>query len=174
MDYMNRGMLENFNIISSIIPLFHYSKRFLILLSLVFIFLGCESGNQLNKPPEIRYGEDPCDECHMLINESRYVAGYVTNDRQTRRFDDIGCLLLYQKEHDETVAQFWVKDFNTQEWLKADTAFFVRSDSIQTPMGFGIIAFKDKKAVQYIFPTQNQDQILKFSQLLEMTEEFYY
>lgn len=136
--------------------------------------MSCKSGGNLDQPPRIRYGEDPCDECFMLINESRFAAGFVTIDGQVKRFDDIGCLLLYQKEQNENVAHFWVKDFNTQKWLKADDALFVRSDSIQTPMGFGIIAFKTEEFAQKILPSQDHRQILNFSQLLETTEELYY
>lgn len=157
----------------------HHSKGFLIGTSLIFflfivIYIGCRSGGNLDQPPTIQYGEDPCDECFMLINESRFAAGYVTNDGQTRRFDDIGCFLQYHKKHQESVAYFWVTDFNTQKWINANKAFFVKSDSIQTPMGFGIIAFENEKTARDIFPSQNQDQILKFPQLLEITKELYY
>jgi copper chaperone NosL len=145
-----------------------------IILIFSLLIMSCKSGGNFDQPPEIRYGEDPCDECFMLINESRFAATYITFDDQVKRFDDIGCLLLYQKEHDEDVAHFWVKDFNTQKWLKADNALFISSDSIQTPMGFGIIAFENEKTVRDIFPSQNQDQILKFPQLLEITKELYY
>lgn len=144
----------------------------------IFIFIllivSCRSGGNLDQPPIIRYGEDPCDECFMLINEARFAAGYVTNDGQSRRFDDIGCLLIYHQKHQEKVVHFWVTDFKTHTWVNANNAFFVRSDSIQTPMGFGIIAFESEKAARGILPPPNQVQILKFPQLLETTEELYY
>ena len=145
-------------------------------ITLIFILLmmSCKSGENFDQPPTIRYGEDPCDECFMLINESRYAAGYVTLEGQVKRFDDIGCLLIYHKKHQENIAHFWVKDFDTQKWLKADNAFFVRSDSIQTPMGFGIIAFGTAESAQKILPSQDHNQILKFPRLLETTEELYY
>lgn len=144
------------------------------ILLLALLIMSCKSGGNLDQPPTIRYGEDPCDECFMLINEARFAAAFVTNDGQTKRFDDIGCLLINHKKHQEDVAYFWVTDFNTQKWLKATNAFFVKNDSIQTPMGFGIIAIESEKSVKDILPSQNQGRLLKFPQLLEKTKELYY
>lgn len=161
----------------TIIPLFHYSKGLIrvapfIFFSFIVVFAGCKSGGNLDQPPTIRCGEDPCDECFMLINEARYAAAYVVKSGEARRFDDIGCLLIYHKKHQENVAYFWVNDFNSQKWLNARNAFFVKSDSIQTPMGFGIIAFASEKTANDVLPPQNH--ILGFPQLLETTEELYY
>jgi len=81
----------------------------------------------------------------MIINEASYAAAYVTSDGETRRFDDIGGMLAYYQEMPEEVAVFWVHDFETEAWLKADEATFVRSDNLQTPMCFGIIAFDSQE-----------------------------
>jgi copper chaperone NosL len=178
LEYWNDGLLENVSM-DLIIPSLHFYRGFiqfspLIFISFIIIFVACSSGGNLDQPPTIRYGEDPCDECFMLINESRYAAGYVTLEGQVKRFDDVGCLLIYHKKYQENIAHFWVKDFDTQKWLKADIAFFVRSDSIQTPMGFGIIALDSEKAAKDIFSFHNHVHILKFQQLLKITEELYY
>ncbi len=158
----------------SIIPSFFCSKEFLIWLLLAIVIVGCQSGSKLDQPPSIRYGEDPCDECFMLINEERYASAYVNNQGQARRFDDIGCMLIYHNDNQEDVAFFWVKDFNTHKWLRVDNAVFIRSDSIHSPMGFGIIAIENENAakdVQEKYP----GKIIRFSELLEIiSEELYY
>jgi len=151
-------------------PLFHYSKRFLttslfIVLYTTFILIGCQSGNALDQPPQIRYGEDACDECHMLINEARFASAIVTSQAQTRRFDDIGCMLIYLNKHQEDVVYFWVTDFNSQKWLDAENAAFVQSDNIQTPMGFGIIAAANKNAAKKMVGEDTQAKIMDFSGL---------
>ena len=109
----------------------------------------------------------------MLINEARYAAAFMTNDGQSKRFDDIGCLLIYQKKHHDGVAFFWVADYGTQKWLDADKALFFETDSIQTPMGFGIVAFESEKIAGNFIPPTNQEPSLKFFQLLEKTEDLY-
>jgi copper chaperone NosL len=104
---------------------------------------SCGSEPDFDQPPEIRYGEDTCERCLMIINEARYAAAYVTVGGEARRFDDIGGMVDYHKETAEDVAVFWVHDYDTEEWLKADSAHFVISDGQYTPMGYGIVAFSD-------------------------------
>jgi len=146
-------------------------KTFFI--STLFV-ISCNSGGYPDRPPSIRYGEDPCDECFMLINEGRYAATYATTGGQSRRFDDIGCLLAYNDKHREDVANYWVADYGTQRWLLADKALFFKSDSIQTPMGSGIIAFDSERVARDSIPLIKQETLIKFSQLLEKTKELPY
>jgi copper chaperone NosL len=108
------------------------------------LLVACGSGPDLDEPPEIRYGEDVCDRCLMIINEARYAAAYVTPEGDARLFDDIGGMAASIDEAPEEVAVFWVHDYDTEEWLKAKKAFYVESDDLLTPMGFGIIAFADE------------------------------
>jgi copper chaperone NosL len=143
-----------------------------LLISTLFV-ISCNSGGLPDQAPTIRYGEDPCDECFMLINEARYAAAYTTTGGQSRRFDDIGCLLAYHSKHREDVANFWVAGFSTQKWVIADSALYFKSDSIQTPMGFGIIAFENERIARNSIPLMNQEPPLRFSQLLGKTEDPY-
>jgi copper chaperone NosL len=142
-----------------------------LLLIIAGIFVaGCGSKLDLNEPPDIRYGEDACDRCLMIINEARYAAAYVTDEGETRRFDDIGGMLAYHQEMPEEVAVFWVHDFDTEAWLKADEAHCVMSDNLQTPMGFGIIAFAGQEEAQS-WADDKGGMVMSFSDLLEQSEE---
>jgi copper chaperone NosL len=99
-------------------------------------------------PPSIRYGHDRCDACGMLIGDPRYAAG-VRLGNGVRRYDDIGCLV----RHSGPVlaskrASGYVHDADTPEWLSADSAIFIRSADIRTPMGFGIAAYASAAAAQ--------------------------
>ena len=117
-------------------------KAGILIIFLVALFVvSCGSEPDFEQPPEIRYGEDTCERCLMIINEARYAAAYVTSDGTERRFDDIGGMVDYHKEMAEDVAVFWVHDYDTEEWLKAESAHFVMSDGEITPMGYGIVAF---------------------------------
>jgi copper chaperone NosL len=55
----------------------------LVLVALIFL-AACNSGPELDEPPEIRYGEDTCSRCLMIINEARYAASYVTGTGEVR------------------------------------------------------------------------------------------
>lgn len=118
---------------------------FKYLFSLAFILLvACQSQADLSQPPEIFYGEDLCEECGMIISDPRFAAAYYTQNGDARQFDDIGGMAVHHAEHQEGIAQFWVHDFETEEWIKAEQAYFVMSDQVHSPMDYGIVAFSDE------------------------------
>ena len=135
----------------------------LLILAGLMTIVSCSSGPDLEEPPDIRYGEDSCDRCLMIINEARFAAAYVTEAGQTRRFDDIGGMVAYTDEISEDGTVFWVHDFDTEEWLKAEEAFYVESQQ-QTPMGFGIIAFADQQRAEQ-WAMDNDGIMLTYSDL---------
>lgn len=131
-------------------------SRMIFLALLVLLLLGaCQSQVDLSQPPEIRNGEDVCTKCGMIISEARYAAAFYTVQGEARRFDDIGGLFIYHAENQEDVAQFWVHDYETEEWIKADQAFYVTSDQLHTPMGFGLIAFSEQDRAQRLASKSN-------------------
>lgn len=140
-------------------------RNILILFLFSFITLGCQPGVQLDRPPDVRLGEDTCDECRMIISEARFSATYVTRQGETRRFDDIGDMFLFYTKHTEDVATFWVHDYETDDWLKADQAFFVVSPSLHTPMGHGIVAVGSKSRAEAL-AAEVQGTILTFNEVL--------
>jgi copper chaperone NosL len=107
---------------------------------LAFITAACSNKPDLETPPEIRYGEDTCQRCLMIINETRFAASYVTGTGDVRLFDDIGEMFAYVDEVPENVIVFWVHDYDTEEWIKGKAAHYVAADGLQTPMGFAIVA----------------------------------
>lgn len=114
-----------------------------VILSVTFcvIFLGCKE-NKPSGPASIEFGVDACDECKMIISDGVY-AGQVRNVNESySKFDDIGCLVAFMKKHRPT--NVWVADFSTGQWIKAETARFVKSAKIKTPMASGIVAFADE------------------------------
>lgn len=142
------------------------ADRLLFVSVLLLLATGCGGGAQLDASPEIRYGQDECDQCRMIINEPRFAAAYVTADGQTRRFDDVGGMLIYDEAHDEEVAIFWIHDYDTGEWVKASDAYFVWADAeaLHTPMGYGIVAFADRARAEAL-AAETQGTVLTFSEL---------
>jgi copper chaperone NosL len=139
-------------------------KRRVVWLALVvFLAASCQSSPNFEEPPEIRYGEDTCDRCSMIINEARYAASFVTGTGDVYRFEEIGEMLAYVAEQPRNVTVFWVHDYDTEKWLKAREAFFVAGTGLRTPMGFGIVAVGEqvraeslaveKEAAVYSFET---------------------
>jgi copper chaperone NosL len=99
-------------------------------------------------PPDIRYGQDRCDACGMIISDPRYAAG-ARSAAAAFRFDDIGCFA----QHSGAAAAAgqtagYVHDAGTHEWVDAQAAAFVRSPAIRTPMGFGIAAYASAESAR--------------------------
>lgn len=43
-------------------------------------------------------------------------------------------------------AQVWVSDFQAEEWVIADEAYFVPTRGVASPMGYGILAFSTEES----------------------------
>jgi len=97
-------------------------------------------------PPELRLGRDMCAHCGMMISDDRYAGSLlVDRDIDPLLFDDIGCMLDYEREHaPETrfTARF-VRDYHARRWLDSGAAHYLCADRdrLVTPMGSGIVAF---------------------------------
>lgn len=117
------------------------------------------------QPPPIRYGRSVCDFCGMIINEARYAAGAVLEDGTSRLFDDIGDMVLYFRAHpEEKPLAFFVHDYRTEQWIRAETAFYVVSAQILSPMGHGIAAFAQRPQAE-AFALEKNGRVLDFSQV---------
>lgn len=110
---------------------------------LALLLAGCPEAGPGEGPPELRYGVDPCDRCQMIISEARHAAAYVTTAGEVRRFDDIGCLQQYREASDDQVATVWLHDADGA-WVRGSEATVVRAPDVITPMGSGLVAFRDE------------------------------
>jgi len=125
------------------------SILFILLCSLFIGLTACSTGSGEPQPPEIHYGEDVCDACGMLISDAKFAAAAVEEDGTARKFDDIGDLVDYYTQHDKAkVKAYFVHDYPSEKWLRAEQAFFVVSSKIQTPMAHGIAAYADRAAAE--------------------------
>ena len=128
-----------------------------LLLSLVLVSIVSGCGGPKVTPasrPEIRYGEDVCVQCGMIISDERYAAGVVVetapSSYEHRIFDDIGGMFLFAAEQgdNQPIVSYFVHDYTSLAWIDAQTASFVSSQTVLTPMGFGLSAFEDPAAAQ--------------------------
>ncbi len=130
---------------------------------LTIILAGCVKSVP-DKPPVIMTGRDACDNCFMLINENKYAASIWLRNGEAKRFDDIGCMMNYVHKNKSNVIAFWVYDYNTGQPVKADNSFFISTDSLTTPMGSGLIAFKSMNEAS-VFAAKFNTGIISFNEL---------
>ncbi len=119
--------------------------RIFLLILLALLLASCGGGQTEIKPPTIRYGEDKCADCDMIINEPRFAAAAIreisASDYESLLFDDIGDLVRYMAEHqDMKFAAAYVHDYDTEAWVEVEKATFMRSKTLKTPMMSGLAA----------------------------------
>jgi len=117
--------------------------------ALLVLLAACSGNSAEVQPPAIQYGEEVCDACGMLISDAKFAAASVDEDGTAHKFDDIGDLVTYYLQHDQAkVKAYFVHDYPSEKWLRAEQAFFVISPKIQTPMAHGIAAYADRAVAE--------------------------
>lgn len=122
------------------------------LLALALLLPSCRQ-EPLQGPPQIRLGRDLCAECGMIISEEACSSALLIEkdgSREHALFDDIGCMLDYQRKQDPsalTVDEF-VHDYASKRWTQgASAAYLLTGDNqVRTPMGSGILAYATAEA----------------------------
>lgn len=100
----------------------------------------------------------------MIVSEERYAAGYTDEDGLPVAFDDIGCMVRFVKEKGAPPQVLWVADYNSGEWIRATSAWFVQSNNLITPMGSGIVAVSSELTAREL-ATSRSGTILAFGKL---------
>lgn len=151
----------------------HLSIRTEKKLTILGIFLlillnACKAPTSEPRPPDIAYGQDLCDRCGMVIGEARFAAAILLADGKYLKFDDVGEMLAYFKANPDMQVKAWfVHDYTSEEWMRGESAFYVRSTSLQTPMGTGIVAFKDRTEADR-FASENNGVVFNLDEILAM------
>ena len=132
---------------------------------LLFVLAACGApAADLDTPPEILYGQDACEQCGMIISESRFAASYTTTSGDVHRFDDLGGMLVYDQQQQDTVHIYWVHDFNTEAWLNAANASIVHSPDLTSPMAWGLATFANQADAEQ-FATENNGTVTTLATL---------
>jgi copper chaperone NosL len=125
---------------------------------------ACSTQAETLAPPEIAYGQDVCEACSMLIDQPELAAATVDTAGQAHKFDEIGDMMQFHAEHPTIQAVAWfVHDYNTQKWLRAEVGYFVYSPDLLTTMGHGIVSFATE-ADATAFATEHGADVLSFDE----------
>ncbi|GIQ69562.1 hypothetical protein DUZ99_18715 [Xylanibacillus composti] len=121
--------------------------KFIAVLLGLSVLAAC--GQEQYEPQAINEETDICVICNMAVKDDQYATQIVTKDRQSLKFDDIGCMNEWKTEHgtDMIGAQF-VRDYHSLEWILYEQAYYVYDASIKTPMAYGILSFEQESDAQ--------------------------
>jgi copper chaperone NosL len=99
------------------------------------------------RPRAIAWGHEQCAHCHMTLTDHRFAAEVITRTGKVVTFDDVGCLQAWLNGNQGPVSRVWVVDFAApDQWLPADSAVYLQSDTIRTPMASGLVAVRPGRA----------------------------
>ena len=135
------------------------------LLSVALILVSCSI-----EPSKIEYGNDACHFCKMTIVEPTHAAQMVTNKGKPFKYDAIECLLndVLERESNE-IALFLVTDYlKPKVLIDAETATYLISPAVQSPMGANLSAFSNKEAAKEYVKTNN-DKLFNWQEIKKVS-----
>lgn len=141
-------------------------------LAIMCLLAGC-SETAIDGPPDIRFGQDECVHCGMIISDDRCAAAAIVQIDGQRRyalFDDIGDLFEYERsQKDISVLSRYVRDYDSRQWIDAGQAQFVRIPGLATPMGSGLIAYADRGDAEKKIQSSGEGKLVILKALREET-----
>lgn len=114
-------------------------KTFTLTCIALLTLISCGS----NEPKPIKINTDACDFCKMTIANGKFGAELITKKGRYYKFDDLACMVQFAKSNTVVPYQsFFVSDYLKDNTLiPAETAFFIKSDKINSPMRGNMAAF---------------------------------
>jgi len=135
--------------------------------SALLVFAGFLTGcgrHDLSQPPNVRFGDEACAYCRMIISDQRFAAAIVDQAGEALKFDDLGCLVEHEAEQFRPSVAYWVRGYDGQRWLNAREATFVHSRGIVSPMNHGLAAFDDARPAEKA-AHETASRVLQFDEL---------
>jgi copper chaperone NosL len=145
----------------------HRYYNFLLYAVLGLVLSAC-SGEQETGPVEVRWDQNNCERCRMMLSDRNFGAQirYYPEAKRSKvvKFDDIGCATLWLKDQpwrNNPDTQIWVADHRSGEWIDAEQATYIRKKN--SPMGFdlGAQAEVDSAGLNYAEAIQHIEQVEK-------------
>jgi copper chaperone NosL len=146
----------------------HRYYNFLLYVILSLVLSACSS-EQKTGPVEVRWDQNNCERCRMMLSDRNFGAQirYYPEAKRSKvvKFDDIGCATLWLKDkpwRKDPDTQIWVADHRSGEWIDAEQATYIRKKN--SPMGFNLGAqaeadpagFNYAEAIQHIEQVENK------------------
>lgn len=126
--------------------------------------IGASAGDELSK----------CGESGILLGEeTKRFSVTQSNVAKPVSYNDIGCAMIWrdnqctaiQTTFDSTAVAV---DYLDGEEIPIDKAYFVRGSGVETPMGYGVIAFKSKERAERFVAEHPEGTVLTYEDLLKV------
>lgn len=121
------------------------------------------------RPQTIAYGKEQGAYCRMTISDPRFAAQLISKKGRVYNFDDAHCLLAYIHEGNiakEDIGAIYLADFYSEELKPAQELFYLKSESLNSPMQGNIAAFATREGIEkMISELAGQGSILRWEEL---------
>ena len=109
---------------------------------------------------EINYGKDGCLFCSMTIVDNQHAAELVTAKGKVYKYDAIECLINDLKRRDSAeIGMLFVNDYsNPGDLISAETATYLISEGVPSPMGAFLSGFSNKADAEEV-KTENGGEL---------------
>lgn len=117
-------------------------------------------------PQPINIHKDNCAHCKMTISEEHFAAELITQKGRVYTFDDISCLIAFRNENsDKLMKSAYVHYYpGKNELIPAETAFYIKSPELRSPMAGNIAAFKTEAEAQE-YNSQLKGEIIDWNKI---------
>jgi copper chaperone NosL len=130
--------------------------RKVVAVLVLFILMNSCGDNSKEGPSKIYFGEDICERCKMIISEKEFASQFRLSDGTIAKFDDIGCMIHYvHTQEPKQIESIYVTDYDTGNWINAESGYFIWTENIRTPMGYGVLSFNNKGTAQEFASGEN-------------------
>lgn len=119
---------------------------FAMLLISSFLLSSCNSSIS-----PIVLGKDNCSYCKMPFGDAKFGAELITSKGKIYKFDDSHCLLAFISENSKATNNsriYFVNFSGDHSLLEADKTFFLKSESLRSPMNGNVAAFQSEDSLQ--------------------------
>jgi len=134
----------------------------LIFLGALVVLVSTAWAQTVPPPATTDFKSDICAVCKMAVTSKSYAAQIVSDGRPLF-FDDIGCLVQYERKGQimpDAVKARYVRSVAGDGWLLAEKAVWVTTKDVRTPMGYGFHAFSDRKSADAFVKAHKMAQVL--------------
>lgn len=114
-----------------------------LLTAALAVFAACGRGKL--DPVAVPVDRVGCARCGMLVSDLRAAAEAVYADEDPRFYDDVGCLAA-DREAAGGRSELYVE--TGRGWVRAGEALYARPEAARTPMGYGFVAFADRREAE--------------------------
>lgn len=145
--------------------------RKLSLLTLAGLLLaGCSQG-----PEPIRWGQDPCDQCRMVLTDKTFGAEFVAAKGKIYKFDEVQELANWLAAHPQQ-GDAYVTNGIDGSLIPAKDATFLNAREINGPMAGSTMTFADHQAAERFASEHKLTNVryLSASEALKASEEAHH